>query len=83
VTSARFVQHENRRGVYEIVLRPWLILATRTSDYKIFQNRTPLEIIEEVLADYSFPTEKRVTIVTRNGCFKSSTARRISNSSRG
>jgi type VI secretion system secreted protein VgrG len=61
VTSARFVQHENRRGIYEIVLRPWLILATRTSDYKIFQNKTPLEIIEEVLADYSFPSEKRVT----------------------
>jgi type VI secretion system secreted protein VgrG len=61
VTSARFVQHENRRGIYEIVLRPWLILATLTSDHRIFQNRTPLEIIEEVLADYSFPTEKRVT----------------------
>jgi type VI secretion system secreted protein VgrG len=61
VTSARFVQHENRRGIYEIVLRPWLILAARTSDYKIFQNKTALEIIEEVLADYSFPTEKRVT----------------------
>lgn len=61
VTSARFLQHENRRGIYEISLRPWLTLATRTSDYKIFQNKTPLEIIEEVLADYSFPTEKRLT----------------------
>ncbi|WP_167330537.1 contractile injection system protein, VgrG/Pvc8 family [Variovorax paradoxus] len=61
VTSARFVQHENRRGIYEITLRPWLVLATRTSDYKIFQNKTPLEIIEEVLADYNFLTEKRVT----------------------
>jgi type VI secretion system secreted protein VgrG len=61
VTSARFVQHENRRGIYEITLRPWLMLATRASDYRIFQNKTPLEIIEEVLADYNFPTEKRVT----------------------
>jgi type VI secretion system secreted protein VgrG len=61
VTSARFVQHENRRGIYEITLRPWLTLATHTSDYKIFQNKTALEIIEEVLADYTFPTEKRVT----------------------
>ncbi|MDP9990617.1 type VI secretion system secreted protein VgrG [Variovorax boronicumulans] len=61
VTSARFVQHENRRGIYEITLRPWLVLATRTSDYRIFQNKTPLEIIEEVLADYNFPTERRVT----------------------
>ncbi|GER17285.1 type VI secretion system Vgr family protein [Variovorax boronicumulans] len=61
VTSARFVQHENRRGIYEVVLRPWLVLATRTSDYKIFQNKTPLQIVDEVLTDYSFPTEKRVT----------------------
>ncbi|MGJ7612369.1 MULTISPECIES: type VI secretion system Vgr family protein [unclassified Variovorax] len=61
VTSARFLRSEDRRGIYEIVLRPWLILATHTSDYRIFQNKTPLEIVEEVLADYSFPTEKRVT----------------------
>jgi type VI secretion system secreted protein VgrG len=61
VTSARFVQSENRRGIYEIVLRPWLVLATRTSDYRIFQNKTVLEILEEVLADYGFPTEKRIT----------------------
>ncbi|MFM9922483.1 type VI secretion system tip protein TssI/VgrG [Variovorax sp. H27-G14] len=61
VTSARFLRSEDRRGIYEIVLRPWLILATHTSDYRIFQNKTPFEIIEEVLADYSFPTEKRIT----------------------
>ncbi|MDH6168207.1 type VI secretion system secreted protein VgrG [Variovorax boronicumulans] len=61
VTSARFLRHENRRGIYEIVLRPWLALATHTSDYRIFQNKTPLEIVEEVLADYNFPVEKRIT----------------------
>ncbi|RQO37511.1 type VI secretion system tip protein VgrG, partial [Variovorax sp. KBW07] len=52
VTSASFVQHENRRGLYQITLAPWLTLATRTSDYRIFQDKTPLQIIEEVLADY-------------------------------
>jgi type VI secretion system secreted protein VgrG len=61
VTSAQFMQHENRRGIYEIVLRPWLALAACTSDYRIFQNKTSLEIIEEVLADYNFPTQKRIT----------------------
>lgn len=61
VTRARFLRAEDRRGIYEVVLQPWLTLATLTSDYKIFQNKTPLEIVEEVLADYSFPTEKRVT----------------------
>ncbi|MDH6591111.1 type VI secretion system secreted protein VgrG [Variovorax sp. TBS-050B] len=61
VTRTRFVQHENRRSIYEITLRPWLVLACHTSDHRIFQNKTALQIVEEVLADYSFPTEKRTT----------------------
>lgn len=61
VTRARFVHSENRRSVYEIVIEPWLVLATRTSDYKIFQNKTPLEIIQEVLDDYIYPSELRIT----------------------
>src|SRR4028118_2267635 len=35
VTSARFVQNENRRAIYEVSLEPWLVLASRTSDHKI------------------------------------------------
>ena len=61
VTSARFVGSEERRSIYEVVIEPWLVLATRTSDYKIFQNKTPLEIVREVLADYGFPVEVRVS----------------------
>ncbi|MDB5846443.1 MAG: type secretion system tip protein VgrG, partial [Rhodoferax sp.] len=61
VTSARFVRAENRRGIYEILLEPWLVLATRTSDYKIFQNKTVVEIIQEVLADYTYPMELRLS----------------------
>ncbi|WP_201520644.1 phage late control D family protein, partial [Klebsiella oxytoca] len=49
---------DNRR--YRYTLRPWLWLATRTSDYKAFQNRTVIDILDEVLADYNFSVDKRL-----------------------
>ncbi|MDM0037363.1 type VI secretion system tip protein TssI/VgrG, partial [Variovorax sp. J22P271] len=61
VTRARFLRSEERRAIYEVVIEPWLVLATRTSDYRIFQNMTPLAIVREVLADYGFPVEVRVS----------------------
>lgn len=61
VTSARFLHAENRRSIYEVTLRPWLVLATRTSDYKIFQQKTVIDIAQEVLADYPFLTELRLS----------------------
>ena len=39
---------------YEIVLRPWLWLLTRTSDCRIFAKMTPIDIIEQVFSDRGF-----------------------------
>jgi type VI secretion system secreted protein VgrG len=61
VTAARFVRSENRRGVYEVVVEPWLALAERTSDHKIFQNMTVAEILKDVLSDYPFSSIVRLT----------------------
>ncbi|MFJ4293193.1 type VI secretion system Vgr family protein [Cupriavidus sp. NPDC089707] len=49
-----------RHAAYRFTLRPWLWLATRTTDYKIFQQKTVVEILDELLADYNFPVEKRL-----------------------
>lgn len=54
---------EGRHFVYRFVLRPWLWLATLTKDYKIYQQKTVIEILDELLADYSFPAEKRLSLV--------------------
>lgn len=51
---------ENR--LYRFTLRPWLWLATQTSDFKSFQKKTVIEILDEVLADYPFPVEKRLDV---------------------
>jgi len=39
---------------YLIVVRPWTWLLTRTSDCKIFQDKTVRQIIEAVLADHPY-----------------------------
>ncbi len=57
VTRVRFLRLENRRALYEAVMEPWLALATRTSDYRIFQNKTVLDILGEVFSDYEFAHE--------------------------
>ncbi|CAJ0803617.1 hypothetical protein LMG19083_03916 [Ralstonia psammae] len=46
--------------LYRFTLRPWLWLATQTSDYKAFQNKTVIEILDEVLGDYIYSVEKRL-----------------------
>lgn len=61
VTRARFVQSQDRRGVYEVVIEPWLTLASRTSDFKIFQNKSALDIVREVLGEYGFPLDVRTS----------------------
>ena len=60
VTAARVVGYEGRSVTYELRIEPWLKLLTHTSDYKAFQNKTVVEILDEVLAEYSFPVEKRL-----------------------
>lgn len=60
VTAARVVGHEGRSVTYELRLEPWLKLLTHTSDYKAFQNKTVVDILDEVLDEYSFPVEKRL-----------------------
>ncbi|WP_322088094.1 type VI secretion system tip protein TssI/VgrG [Burkholderia sp. BCC1999] len=45
---------------YELVVRPWLWLATRRSDCRIFQNKTVPEIVQEVLSIYGFPIENHL-----------------------
>ncbi|KUZ74814.1 type VI secretion system tip protein TssI/VgrG [Burkholderia ubonensis] len=55
---------------YELVVRPWLWLATRRSDCRIFQNRTVPEIVQEVLSTYGFPIENHLveSYVPREFC---------------
>ncbi|RFO96693.1 type VI secretion system tip protein VgrG [Rhodoferax lacus] len=60
ITEARFVGVDSRHALYELTLRPWLHLATLTTNCKVFQDQTPIEVIAAVLANYPFATTKRL-----------------------
>ena len=60
VVAAGFARREGRFHVYQLTVRPWLWLATLTTDFKVFQDKSVIEIVDAVLADYPYPVEKRV-----------------------
>ncbi|HWT20335.1 MAG TPA: type VI secretion system tip protein TssI/VgrG [Variovorax sp.] len=51
----------SRYVLYRATVRPWLWYLTRTSDCKIFQNKSVVDILEEVFADYNFSFEKKLS----------------------
>ncbi|WP_211460485.1 type VI secretion system Vgr family protein [Collimonas silvisoli] len=60
ITAARLLREEGRYVFYEVTLRPWLHLATLRSNCKIFQDQTVVELLDSLLAGYSFPVDKRL-----------------------
>ncbi|MFJ4293204.1 type VI secretion system Vgr family protein [Cupriavidus sp. NPDC089707] len=62
VTQVEGPANVGRSLAYTLTLRPWLFLASQTSDFKIFQQKTVVEILDELLADYTFPVEKRLDL---------------------
>ena len=54
MTEARWAGVQEDLHLYEVVLRPWLWLLTRTSDCRIFKEMTPLDIIKQVFSDRGF-----------------------------
>jgi type VI secretion system secreted protein VgrG len=61
VTAASLVSQLNRQYLYRLKLQPWIVLAERRTDYRIFQNKTVVEIIDEVLkANYLYGYVKRL-----------------------
>jgi len=53
-TEARWAGTQEDLYIYELVLRPWLWLLTRTSDCKIFAQKSPIDIIKQVFSDRGF-----------------------------
>jgi len=60
ITEARLWGEEGRRVQYRLTIRPWLHLATLSTDCKIFQNQSVVQTLDELLADYPFPVDKRL-----------------------
>ena len=54
MTEARWAGVRQDLHAYQIVLRPWLWLLTRTSDSRIFSSMTVKDIIKKVFTDRGF-----------------------------
>ncbi|WP_256254187.1 type VI secretion system Vgr family protein, partial [Burkholderia ubonensis] len=61
VTGASFEGQMNRQCRYRLMMQPWIYLADQRSDYRIFQNKTVDEIIDDVLKAYSYSYDKRLS----------------------
>jgi len=60
ITDAAFWGEEGRHVQYRLTLRPWLHLATLSTDCRIFQNQSVVQILDALLAGYAFPIDKRL-----------------------
>ncbi|HEV3106777.1 MAG TPA: phage late control D family protein, partial [Trinickia sp.] len=60
VTAARIVREDGRSIVYELTLRPWLWLATKTRQCRNYQDMSVVDVTDEVLSAYLFPVDKRL-----------------------
>ncbi|MDQ0017438.1 type VI secretion system secreted protein VgrG [Variovorax boronicumulans] len=58
-------ESSSRYVVYRALVQPWLWYLTRTSDCKIFQNKSVVDILDEVLGEYGFAFEKKLSATYR------------------
>ena len=61
VSEFRLTRIEDRLAFYEAVIRPWLWFLGNTTDCRIFQNMTAVEIVEKIFSKYGIAKfEKRL-----------------------
>ena len=60
-TRFAMVGRKKQYHFYKATLKPWLWLASRRSDSKIFQQQKVPDIIESVLGKYGFPISKKLS----------------------
>jgi type VI secretion system secreted protein VgrG len=60
VTAFTFEGKDGNYFAYKATLRPWLWLASRRKDFKIFQNMTVPDIVQDVLSKYGFAIDNKL-----------------------
>jgi type VI secretion system secreted protein VgrG len=60
VTQAEFVRRDERSSVYRFVMKPAFAKARKGQNYRIFQNRTVVEVIGDILAPYPMSVDWRI-----------------------
>ncbi|TIS30254.1 MAG: type VI secretion system tip protein VgrG, partial [Mesorhizobium sp.] len=61
VSEFKLIRIEDRLAFYEAMVRPWLWFLGNTTDCRIFQNMTAVEIVEKIFSKYGIAKfEKRL-----------------------
>lgn len=61
IEKARYLGHDAQHSQYELVICPWLFLLSKTIDFKIYQQKSVVDILHDVLKDYGRPYECRLS----------------------
>lgn len=61
VAGASWLGEENEAYLYEITLRPKFWLATKSSDFRMFHEKTAKDIVEGVLGEWQIEKDSRLT----------------------
>ncbi len=62
IAEVEQIERADDRRLYRFTLRPWLWLGTLNQDWKPFQNKTVLDILDDVFERYAFSVDKRLDI---------------------
>jgi type VI secretion system secreted protein VgrG len=60
ITKATLLGEQARQTQYVLTLRPWLSLAQLRTNTRIFQDKTVIEILDDLLSDYPFSVDKQL-----------------------
>jgi type VI secretion system secreted protein VgrG len=60
VFEARYLGQGNRQARYEVKLKPWIDLARERTDFRIFQNKSVVDIVRDVLRPYAHSCDWRI-----------------------
>ncbi|MBN3752379.1 type VI secretion system tip protein VgrG [Paraburkholderia sp. Tr-20389] len=61
VTQAHYVGQTSQQSHYRLIMKPWLWLTDQRSDFRIFQGKTVVEIIEQAFDTYMYSYETRLS----------------------
>ncbi|WP_371884773.1 type VI secretion system Vgr family protein [Caballeronia sp. S22] len=66
ITEVRQTGSDERRAYYQFTVRPWLWLASKNRDSRVFQDMNVLQVTEAVLksGNYKFPWQMRLAAVS-------------------
>lgn len=71
ISEFRLTKIEDRLAYYEAVVRPWLWFLCNTTDCRIFQNMSAIEIVEKIFSKYGpvkFEKRLQASYPTRDYC---------------